>query len=894
MKKTLALILCLLATLLIFASCGGEPEKPSEFYYERIMYPEIGEAYELIIYNGEDEHVVIPSEIDGIPVVSLGHGVFNGTSSLKTVEIPESIKVIKNSAFVNCPSLEMLVIPSTVDTLASGFAYECTSLTELTLYKFYGINSFNPSDFPALRKLTAPASMLTSSMPDTVEEINVIYEEGFVNDGAFDPSYNPNASVTIGGNGLKKLVIADGITGVRVEAPMLTELTLPSTLTTLHGLWDCAMLETVTLPNGITTLGYNHNGQGAFRGCSSLKEIVIPDGVTELYSNTFEGCTSLERVVLASSLISVCTGLFDGCNSLKSITSPINPINGFSTEELDDQEFQALYGEYIANIDSFDYAIASFGNNSESLIKYAKLPKTANSEDGIKIEITRSLGDKPISINANISIILGEGITEIPPKAFKGATLKSLTIPDSIVKIGKQAFYQFGLIGSSVLTLPNSIAEIDDSAFAYTKLEELVLPNQLTSIAKNVFDGSEISNITLPNTLSTIGNAAFRNCKNLTSITLPEGLVEIGVSTFEGSSITSIHIPSSTTTVGMYAFNTPTLTEITGGEGLTRIDGGAFNYDAIEETVYGNVRYKFLKVLGPVSTDVQWIRLKRGSIVSDNAFEGCQALTTAFIPVGTTLGNRMFYNNSSSLRVFLEGEVPTNSSDWRVIYNEGTRVLIGGYITVNGQSVRMGSVTEQVNITEDGIIYKDGAILGYVGDESEITLPASLGETNVTSVVEMALATRTDITSIKIDGIKTISPLAFAEMKNLRSVSLHGVETIDQQAFMNCTLLTDLTLGEGLGYIRAYAFYGCASLATIAMPASLYTIMPSAFYGCSTLASVSFAAGNTSWVLIAQGAGGYTEIVETLDLSDSATAASALTSDGNANYMFVNDAMLNQ
>ena len=133
---------------------------------------------------------------------------------------------------------------------------------------------------------------------------------------------------------------------------------------------------------------------------------------------------------------------------------------------------------------------------------------------------------------------------------------------------------------------------------------------------------------------------------------------------------------------------------------------------------------------------------------------------------------------------------------------------------------------------------------------------------------------------------------ALAEMDNLVSATLSGVETIDQQAFMNCTSLATLSLGEGLGYIRAYAFYGCTSLSEVTMPATLYTIMQGAFAGCTRLTSVNFATGNTSWTVIGTTTDGSPVEVEVLDFTNGTTAAEVLTSDAYLPYMFANTDML--
>ena len=61
-------------------------------------------------YEGEEEEIVIPSEIDGEPVVEIGEYAFMGWS-LTSVTVPEGVKKICDGAFYECANLETLVLP---------------------------------------------------------------------------------------------------------------------------------------------------------------------------------------------------------------------------------------------------------------------------------------------------------------------------------------------------------------------------------------------------------------------------------------------------------------------------------------------------------------------------------------------------------------------------------------------------------------------------------------------------------------------------------------------------------------------------------------------------------------------------------------------------------------
>ncbi len=124
----------------------------------------------------------------------------------------------------------------------------------------------------------------------------------------------------------------------------------------------------------ITSIGW-----GAFKGCTSLKSIKIPNGVTSIGSSAFDGCTSLTSVTIPDSVIKIGWSTFAGCTSLTSITIPN------SVTEIERSAF--------------------FGCTS---LKSIKIPNS---------------------------------VTEIGKYAFSGCiSLKSITIPNSVIKIGEEAF----------------------------------------------------------------------------------------------------------------------------------------------------------------------------------------------------------------------------------------------------------------------------------------------------------------------------------------------------------------------------------------------------------------------------------------------------------------------
>ncbi len=228
-------------------------------------------------YNGVTE-VTIPSTVKSeysdkeYKVVAIGSWAFAECQTLQKVNLPSSIKSIKNGAFFQCPALTTINLPNSVTTIGDDAFVECTQLT-------------------------------SAIIPNSVTSLG-------------SSAYN-NCS------GLKTLTISNSITSIGYTTfygcSSLTSVTIPNSVTSIDEMAfsDCTGLTSITLPNALTSIG-----DGAFSRCTSLTSVAIPNTVTSLGERVFLRCSALESVTLPNGLTSLQESLFSHCGSLTSITIP--------------------------------------------------------------------------------------------------------------------------------------------------------------------------------------------------------------------------------------------------------------------------------------------------------------------------------------------------------------------------------------------------------------------------------------------------------------------------------------------------------------------------------------------------------------------------------------------
>lgn len=207
----------------------------------------------------------------------------------------------------------------------------------------------------------------------------------------------------------------------------------------------CNNLSSVSIPNSVTTIGYQ-----AFYGCNSLASVSIPNSVTSIGYHAFSGCSSLASASIPSSVTRIGYHAFQNCSSLTSVTIP---------GSLTTIERGVFYGCSNLSFVSIPSSVTSIG--SEAFQGCSSLT----------------------------SISIPNSVTSIGSEAFQGcSSLTSVTIPNSMTTIGMWAFS--GISGLKSVVIPNSVTSIEYGAFSgCSSLISVTIPGSLTNIDKYAFSG---------------------------------------------------------------------------------------------------------------------------------------------------------------------------------------------------------------------------------------------------------------------------------------------------------------------------------------------------------------------------------------------------------------------
>lgn len=429
----------------------------------------------------------------------------------------------------------LVVAGSAATVNASAFAVENNNNTAVSEEASEGV-VFSAESYEDHIKITGyTGSADFAAIPADVNGVPVTEIDSLAADGTIGKIYIPATVNTIADGAFDKVT---GLSAIEVAAEN-------ETFSTLNGvLFTKDMSKLLLYPYAKPDASY-----------------IIPEGVSSITDGAFTGCTALKEITFSSAIIEITADGFKACRNISKLNIPETAVS-IDTAAL----------AKVMNI--AEYNVAENNNNYSSA-------------DGVLFNKDATVLICYPAGKTNASYSIPDSVSTISENAFAGASLATVNVPDSVTEIGSGAFSNMtslatAILGSGVSNIGSnafagdsslvsviigSAETIGDNAFLNCKsLKSVSIPANTTDIAATAFDGcaaltdinassastvfSSIDGVlfdkngetlikypyartaeeyTVPDSVVTLADSSFKNCANLASVTLGASF-----SSFEG------------------------------------------------------------------------------------------------------------------------------------------------------------------------------------------------------------------------------------------------------------------------------------------------------------------------------------------------------------------------
>ena len=472
-----------------------------------------------------------------------------------------------------------------------------------------------------------------------------------------------------------------------------TDITIPSTVDVVDGVWQDGATYTVTaIASAVSSsygIFYNSEitsielsstlesiGNYAFKECSKLTSISLPSSLTSIGYNAFDGCSGLTGELNlggCTSLTSIGSYAFRDCDGLTSISLPS------SLTSIGEWAFycDGLKGEL--NLGGCT-SLTSIGNSvfrDCSGLTSISLPSSLTSIGNYAFDGCNGLTGELDLSNCTSLTSIGDGAFE----SCSGLT-GTVTIPASVTSIGDNPFAECGNIEGIVVEEGNGEYYIEENCLIENSTKTLI---------------TGFNNSIIPNDIKVIGGFAFFRCSRLTSMTLPESLISIENNAFGNcvgltgkldfskcTSLTSIENGAFAQCINLKELNLSNCASLKTIEYQTFYNCGFIsiilpsNLESIEGNAFGSCG-ELTSISLPSSL----------TSIGDSAFSWCSGLTSITLPASlTSIGRNAFSNCSRLTSVTFE-----NTTGWVVSTSSSMTNPIS--VVVTDSSVNADNLTGQ-------------------------------------------------------------------------------------------------------------------------------------------------------------------------------------------------------
>ena len=395
---------------------------------------------------------------------------------VKSIRIPDGVRYICKGTFMRCPNLQSVYIPKSVEHIAGVAFMECKNLQSVTfLDNDKRANTLVVDD----RAFEGCISLQAINLPEQVELRRDVFS---------------------GCTSLDNVVIFSMYGKSLIHY-------LPSNQATEY-----------RIPDEVTIIG-----KYAFKDCTSLQSIIIPEGLEQIDDFAFEGCTSLQKVFIPKSVTTIGKMAFDSCVSLMAIDV--------------DKENQRYLSYKGVLFDYFNSSIVRFPPNNPNETHIESIPNYVRHIDSGAFASCKYIKSITIPVSVvSISDFAFQDCNSLQKVNFQGKKIDSI-----------RSLCFSGCISLNSINLPDNVTEIEEGAFwGCTSLQSIVLPKDLTLIGYSAFcECKALHSIFIPKKVTCIEGddlgygfyGAFKDCSSLSSIhcaILNPNDIEIGEDVFDG------------------------------------------------------------------------------------------------------------------------------------------------------------------------------------------------------------------------------------------------------------------------------------------------------------------------------------------------------------------------
>ena len=703
-------------------------------------------------------------------VTSIGDHAFYWCTGLTSVTIPSGVTVISDNMFQDCRNLTSVTIPNSVSSIGGHAFYRCLKLTSVTIPS--SVTSIGNYAFQSCDNLTSVTVEMET--PLTITELTFTNRANatlYVPAGckaAYEAAqywqdFNIVSVITFADANVKALCVQNWDTDgdgelSEDEAAAVTDLG-----EVFKGNTTITSFNELQYFTGLTSIG-----DEAFRGCSALTTVTIPNSVTSIGQHAFHSCIGLTTVTIPESVTGIGFAAFHQCNSLTSVTIPASVTN--------------ISGTVFGSCSSLTSIIVENGNN------------TYISEDGVLYNKDKTTIICYPAGKVQTEFFIPESVTSIIYGAFSGCSrLTVVTIPNSVTIIGKTAFG--GCTGLTSVTIPSSVTSIGDGAFnGCSNLTSVTVEMETPlTITENTFTNRANATLYVP----AGSKAAYEAAQYWQDF----NIVELSpVITFADANVKAICVQN---------WDTDGDGELSEAEAAAVTDLGTVFKENTTITSFDELQYftgltsiadsAFISCRGLTSITIP----NSVTSIEIRAFKSCTGMTTVTFPSSMTkIGYAAFQKCTGLISVTIPTSVAIIGSAAFATCTSLTSITVE-----NGNNVY---------ISDDGVLFNKNktSILCYPAGKTQSTysIPSS-----VTDIRPNAFDSCRSLTSVTIpSSVTSIGNDAFYNCTGLTSVTIpEGVTSISNNAFSFCSGLTSVTIPSSVTTIGSGAFRGCSNLTSV-------------------------------------------------------------------------------